>query len=344
MEYAFQLTPHPNANYRQALVKLGSAEITCMFAALGREVSPQVLSMGGVPFFVVDCPALTGEDLAALSPMSCACLWARREGEALYPLERPTAPYVPVDMAEILKYKGKTNAAFTTLMLNLARAHSAFARQTQPLTVLDPMCGKGTTLYCALSQGMNAVGMDRDRRDLREAMDFVNRYLQMHRFKHSLTQSSRSVLRGAAIPEAVYTLANDRASYQAGDTRTLRFWLGDARQAGQLLRKTPVELLVTDLPYGVQHAPEGGGNPDGRPGRPESFEQLLRRMLPAWREAVRPGGAMALSFNTFTVRRRTLAGWAQEAGWQPLEQPPLNDLAHDVEQAVNRDVLICLRS
>ena len=239
-------------------------------------------------------------------------------------------------MAEVLKYKGKTNAAFTMLMLNLARAESAFAREKRPLTVLDPMCGKGTTLYCALEQGMNAVGIDRDRKDLKEAMDFVNRSLQMQRVKHSLAQSSRSVPKGSAVPEAVYTLADTKEHYQAGDTRTLRFLLSDTCQAGALLRKEPVELLVADLPYGIQHAPENGG-------RPESIEQLMKRALPSWREAVKPGGVMAVSFNSYTLPKKHLAQWAFNAGWEPLTVSPLDDLEHYVEQAVNRDLLLCLR-
>lgn len=336
MQYAFQLLPHPNVRYQAALEKLGKAELQCMLRALDVFTEPRMESIGGIPFLAFECRELTQKELGWLSYLSGVYLWTRREGEALMALTRPAKCYLPGEMAELLKYKGKTNAAFTSLMLNLARSQSAFAREERPLTVLDPMCGKGTTLYCALAQGMNAVGMDKDRRDLKEAMDFVSRFFQMERIKHSLSQGSRSSPKGPAAPEAVYTLADTREHYQAGDTRTLRFLLGDTRQAGALLRKSPVELLVADLPYGVQHAPEDGG-------RTESFAQLLRGALPAWREAVRPGGAMALSFNRYTLSKSRLSEWAQEAGWLPLLEAPLDDLEHYVEQAVNRDVLLCRR-
>lgn len=336
MQYAFQLLPHPNVRYQSALEKLGKAELQCMLLALDIFTQPQVELIGGIPFLTFECPALHTQALEQLSSLSCVYLWTRREGEALIPFKRPRERYLSEDMAEVLKYKGKTNAAFTSLMLNLARSQSAFFNEERPLTVLDPMCGKGTTLYCALAQGMHAVGMDRDRKDLKEAMDFVNRSLQNQRIKYSLFQGSRSVPKGPAVPEAAYTLADTREHYQAGDTRTLRFLLGDTRQVGTLLRKTPADLLVADLPYGVQHAPENGG-------RPESFETLLRKALPVWREAVRPGGAMALSFNSYTLAKRQLSLWAQEAGWLPKHEAPLDDLEHYVEQAVNRDVLVCYR-
>lgn len=336
MQYAFQLMPHPNVRYQAALAKLGKAELVRMLHALGHEIIPTIEQIGGTDFFIFDSPELSQEELSFLAPLSCTYLWARREGAALLPLTRPGEKYLPGEMAEVLKYKGKINAAFTMLMLNLARAESAFAREKRPLTVLDPMCGKGTTLYCALEQGMNAVGIDRDRKDLKEAMDFVNRSLQMQRVKHSLAQSSRSVPKGSAVPEAVYTLADTKEHYQAGDTRTLRFLLSDTCQAGALLRKEPVELLVADLPYGIQHAPENGG-------KPESFEQLMKRALPSWREAVKPGGVMAVSFNSYTLPKKHLAQWALHAGWEPLTASPLDDLEHYVEQAVNRDLLLCLR-
>lgn len=336
MQYAFQLLPHPNVRYQSALEKLGKAELQCMLLALGIFTQPQVELIGGIPFLTFESPTLHTQALEQLSSLSCVYLWTQQEGEALIPFKRPRGRYLAEDMAEVLKYKGKTNAAFTSLMLNLARSQSDFFDEKRPLTVLDPMCGKGTTLYCALAQGMNAVGLDRDRKDLKEAMDFVNRSLQNQRIKYSLFQGSCSVPKGPAVPEATYTLADTKEHYQAGDTRTLRFLLGDTRQVGILLRKTPAELLVADLPYGVQHAPENGG-------RPESFETLLRKALPAWREAVRPGGAMALSFNSYTLTKRQLSLWAQEAGWLPKNEAPLDDLEHYVEQAVNRDVLVCYR-
>ena len=172
MQYAFQILPHPNVRYQDALKKLGGAELTQMLHALGHDITWMVENIGGTDFFIFDSPELSEEELAYLAPMSSTYLWVCRTGKMLTPLARRTEKYLPGEMSEVLKYKGKTNAAFTALMLNLARAESPLGREKRPLTVLDPMCGKGTTLYCALEQGMNAVGVDRDRKDLKEARKY----------------------------------------------------------------------------------------------------------------------------------------------------------------------------
>ena len=52
------------------------------------------------------------------------------------------------DLSGVLKYKGKTNEMFTGMLVNLAVFSSEYAKWfDRPLQVLDPMCGRGTTLF-----------------------------------------------------------------------------------------------------------------------------------------------------------------------------------------------------
>lgn len=143
------------------------------------------------------------------------------------------------------------------MMMNCARAASDFALAEQPLTVLDPMCGKCTTGFVALQNGMNAVCLDIDRKDLKEAADYFSNYLQFHRLKHRLAQSSRT-LQKTAVPIAEYTFSDTKEHFAADDVRTLMLAEGDSGLVGDLLKKRPADLLVCDLPYGVQHAPQNG--------------------------------------------------------------------------------------
>ena len=39
MQYAFQIMPHPNVRYQDALKKLGGAELTQMLHALGHDIN-----------------------------------------------------------------------------------------------------------------------------------------------------------------------------------------------------------------------------------------------------------------------------------------------------------------
>lgn len=332
MIYCFQLLPHANIRYQESLEQLGKAELSCMLSALSISADVQLTHLGGAPFLTFNVPELTASQLYALSGHSALSFLAQQEGELLRPLSRPDRDYLPRDLAEVLKYKGKTSAVFTRMMTNLALAASRFFQQEKPVTVLDPLCGRGTTCFTALQCGMNAVGLDVDRRDLKEAADYFSRYLQYHKLKHKLDQGSRTA-KGQSVPDALYTLADTKEHYQAGNVRTLRLLLGDTGLTGPLLRKTPADILVADLPYGIQHAPQ-----DGR--KPESFAGMLRRVLPSWKEALRAGGGMAISFNTLTLPRKTLVEIISSAGFEVLDEAPFGPMEHFVEQAVVRDVVV----
>lgn len=335
MNYCFQLLPHANIRYQESLITLGQAELSCMLEALQIHTEVTVAPIGGVPFLCFDAPELTPAQLAALSAHSALMLLCVREGELLRPLNKADTDYLPRDLAEVLKYKGKTSAVFTHMMINLALSVTR-GKGDKPLTVLDPLCGRGTTCFVALQQGMNAVGVDVDRRDLKEAADYFSRYLQYHRLKHRLDQGSRTA-KGHSVPDALYTLADTKEHFQAGDTRSLRLLLGDTGLTGLLLKKSPADLLVADLPYGVQHAPQ-----DGR--RPENFAGMLRRVLPSWKDALRSGAGMAISFNTHTLPRQQLAELVAAAGFEVMTEAPYASFEHFVEQAVNRDVLVARKN
>lgn len=333
MQFCLQLAPHANICYRDAQVKLGQAELTCLLCALSLPAETQVTTIGGVPCLTFSANALTPEALALLGTHSTRLmLFECVDGGLLRPLDWGRTAYLPDDLSEILKYKGKTSAAFTHMMMNCARAASDFALAEQPLTVLDPMCGKCTTGFVALQNGMNAVCLDIDRKDLKEAADYFSNYLQFHRLKHRLAQSSRT-LQKTAVPIAEYTFSDTKEHFAADDVRTLMLAEGDSGLVGDLLKKRPADLLVCDLPYGVQHAPQNGK-------KAENFPKLLERILPAWRRALKPGGAAAISFNTLTLRKDTLLTLLQNAGFTPLTEPPYDDFSHFVEQAVHRDFIV----
>ncbi|MBQ7849241.1 MAG: hypothetical protein IJ343_05910 [Clostridia bacterium] len=336
MLFCFQLTPHANIRYREAQQKLGQAELQCLLGGLGLSCPVGHEVIGGVSFLTFEADALTPEQLSAVSRHSAALMICERHGEMLRPLEKVSHSYLTEDLAEVLKYKGKTSAVFTRMMLNCAHAASDFFASDEPLTVLDPMCGKGTTCFVALQQGMNAAGVDVDRRDLKEAADYFEKHLQFHRLKHRLDQNSRTV-RKHAVPTAIYEIADTKEHFKEGDTRTLSFFLADTGLTGELMKKQPAHLIVSDLPYGVQHAPQ-----EGR--RTESFTQLMKRVLPSWHAAIRPGGALALSFNTLTLKKDALAQLLAESGFTPLTEAPYDDFEHFVEQAVHRDFIVARRS
>ncbi len=250
----------------------------------------------------------------------------------LRPLARPIPGALPDELPHVLKYKGKTNADFTYMMLHCAKATSAFARAQHPLCVLDPMCGKGTTLLCALCEDHNALGVECDAKALRELEGYLERALKLHRIKHKRTGGALTLPKGESAKWTEYAIAPDAQRMKA-DARTLRLIYGDAGQLDCLTPKACCHLIVSDLPYGVQHAPKEGHGVS-------SLMRLMQRVLPGCAHALKPGGAAAFSFNRNTLRRAELSQAMQSVGLTVLTEPPYDDFSHWVEQAVDRDVVI----
>jgi len=100
----------------------------------------------------------------------------RVEGDLLAPLELSRWDQLDSDLVSIQKYAGKTNEAFTKLLLNVTLAASAFKAERRALSVLDPLCGRGTTLNQALMYGFHATGVELDKKDFEAYALFIQRW------------------------------------------------------------------------------------------------------------------------------------------------------------------------
>ena len=335
MRYALLLKPHANVRYRQSLQKLAMIELKCMLSAWGMEnVEPQWQMLCGEPFLVFDTDDMTTEAWREISRHSAVCLAAElMENGQLRPIERNVQSLLPDDLPHVLKYKGKTNADFTYMMLHCAKAASAFAHEEGPLRVLDPMCGKATTLFCAMCEGNDAVGVETDMKSLQEASTYYTRFLKLHMLKHRVKESSHTLSKGGNAHLITYEAAADAQSMKEGRSIHLDLFNGDAARLSEMVKPGSCHLIVSDLPYGVQHAPrENGGM--------SALGRLVARVAPGCVKALKKGGALAFSFNLNTLRRKEVEKILSDAGLEVLAQPPYDDFSHWVEQAVDRDVVI----
>ena len=319
MRYTMLLWPHANARYQVETEKLARAELEVMLSRLGVEYTWEEGGLDGLPALGFAARALAPAEAAVLARHSLLyALFERREDGALLPLFGREAPRVGADLAGILKYKGKTNETFTQLLVNLAWLAGKMPEKAH---LLDPMCGRGTTLFVALNFGWDATGSDVDRAALREAEQFFRRYLEYHRFKHA-TQRGSLTLRGKkSAPYTSFALP----------AVALRLAEVDAARVREAYGQGKFDVLCTDLPYGVQH---GANMP---------LEALLRLALPAWAETLKHGAAMALSFNAQTLPARKVRALLAGAGLRVLEGGPYDHFEHWVEQAVTRDVAVAVR-
>ena len=336
MVYSFELIKHANIRYRDSLPALACCELFSMLFSLGIQCEISLEQAGGSRFLSFDCRSLSDPELSYLSGHSAVVFMAEKHNELLKPLSAASPAYLPDDLPEILKYKGKTSVTFTRMMINTAAALSSYDPQSQPLTFFDPLCGKGTGCFCALTAGINAVGLDIDKKDIREASDYFSRYLQFHKLKHEMKSRSET-FSGHAVPVAFFSFAPDRNRYHSGDTRSLLLACADTFNSPALFRKQKAHIIVTDLPYGIQHAPQSGA-------KPEPLRQFLKRVLPSWKQSLHPGGVLAVSFNTLTLPADDVRHALIASGFKLPKNDLFNHLSHEVEHAVVRDVVFALNT
>lgn len=329
MIYAFLLYPHANIRYRQSLLQLAVQELSMTLSALGREAEVVPQKMGGAMFLTFEAAKLTERDMRMLSQLASVYMLFEMEDGKLTTLERTHPNYVGEDLPALLKYKGKTNEMFTDTMLTMALAASAFMPvHDSQLVVCDPMAGRGTTLMLALRRGYHGVGIEIGKADVKEAADYMTRYLEFHRIKYKRTDSALTVRGQVGGRENKFVFSDSAEHFKDGDTRTLRLICGDTREAEALLKPNSVHLMVTDAPYGVQK---------GTAGRQDSIGGTIAAALPGWFDVLKSGGVLAMSFNTHVTRREGLVRLFEKAGFEIVQTA---NLEHWVEQAISRDVIL----
>ena len=329
MTYAFLLYPHANVRYRQSLLQLAAQELAMTLTALGREAEVTPKEMGGATFLTFEAAKLTERDMRMLSQLASVYMLFSMEDGRLTPIARTHPNYVGEDLPALLKYKGKTNEMFTDTMLTMALAASAFMPvHDSQLVVCDPMAGRGTTLMLALRRGYHGVGLEIGKADVKEAADYMTRYLEFHRIKYKRTDSALTVRGQVGGRENKFVFSDSAEHFKAGDTRTLRLICGDTREAAALLKPNSVHLMVTDAPYGVQK---------GTAGRQDSIGGTIAAGLPGGHSVLKPGGVLAISFNTHVTKRDALIRLMEKAGFEAVQTA---NLEHWVEQAISRDVIL----
>jgi Putative RNA methylase family UPF0020 len=338
--YALLLLPSANRVYADAAVDLTVAELEVFNATVldGRLAGTAPDTIGGVPYVTFTAAELTKRDLAYLSNASAAYALFERQGELLRPVELTPLDQFDDDLITIQKYPGKTNEQFTKLLLNvtLLSSDSATSMLERKLRVLDPLCGRGTTLNQVLTYGYDAAGLDLDGKDFQAYVGFLKTYLKRKRIKHQILEDGPVRRERKVVAKRLrITLGASKESYRAGDTLSLDVVNADTIAAPEFFKKDSFDAVVADAPYGVQH-----GSTTGPKGLRRSPLDLLAEAAPGWATLMRPGAALGISWNTFVARREDAAAALTAAGLVVLDDGPYGRLRHRVDQAITRDILV----
>ncbi len=343
--WALLVRPSTNRVYDGAAPALLRAELAVLSAEVlgGALGDPRTTEQAGLPYVTFTGPAHDPTVRAHLARLSSAYALFGLDGSQADPVLRPAVLPVPAglddDLLTIQKYAGKTNEAFTALLLNLTLWASAFggAAVEGGLTVLDPMCGRGTTLNRALWLGHHGLGVEIDGKDVQAYDGFLRTWLRRKHLKHEvenvpLRRDGRVLGRRLEV-----ALARDKERWKAGERLTLRVLEADTVATGELLGRDAAHVVVTDAPYGVRHGSHARG-PGG--GKERSPLRLLEAALPGWLRVLRPGGAVGLAWNTRVAPREDAIAVLASAGLEPLDHGPWRELGHRVDASVQRDVLV----
>ena len=332
MKYTMLLWPHSNVRYQNETLKLAAGELRIMLDACGHAAEILPCEEINMPALIIDTQTeLEPRVLDAIAGHSLLYgLFELRADGAMKPLLGREKAYVGADLPGILKYKGKTNELFLQMLVNVALySGKYYDHADERIELLDPMCGRGTTLFIGANRGWNTTGGDVDKNDLREAENFLKRYFEYHRMKHLMKRTSRTAGAGKSVPIVQFTFADTPQRFKAGETCMLQLANMDAAKVRDVFGKNRFHIIACDLPYGVQHGAVGG-----------TPAQLLERMLPAWRASLKCGGTVAVSFNAQTLKRDTVLELMEKAGLEPMRGGAYDAFEHWVEQAVTRDIAV----
>lgn len=329
-DYLILLAPSANRVYADQAARLTGAELAIL---LRQEAPLERVTLAGVDYL-----ALTTDDPGDLAPLgfgSAALALYRRDGDHLLPLplERPDA--FDDDLVTIPKYSGKTNEQFTRLLINVTLAARPAAQAERPRrpSILDPLCGRGTTLSTGLTLGYDVNGVELDAASFEAYAAFLRTYLRRKRIKHSLEVNPvrRDGRHLGSRLEATVTIRPDRQF-------KITVFSGDTRQSAVLYGKRRFDAVITDAPYGVAH-----GSHSGPRSRDRSAATLLAEAIPVWSEQLRPGGALGLAWNTYGLSRPDLTAIATGAGLTPVDHGPYAELGHRVDSSIHRDVFVAVK-
>jgi hypothetical protein len=341
VRYAFLVLPAFNRVYGESAVRLSTSELA-VFGERSLEGRLQEIAestIAGLPYVTFAADDLTADDLGLLANLSSLYALYGREGELLRPIAARPLDRFSSDLVTILKYAGKTNEHFTRLLLNVTLLSRAAPRALLScrLAVLDPMCGRGTTLNQALQYGCDVAGVEIEGKDFDAYSEFIQTWLKNKRFKHEaavsgLARSGEQIGRRLDV-----RFAPNKEAFKAGEVTRVTFINADTRKAREFLRAGSFDALVTDLPYGVQH---GSHQADALSRRPL---ELLRAAVPVWKELLAEGGALGMSWNTYVARREDLVELLAGHGLEVMSSAPFLGFRHRVDQAIIRDLVVARR-
>ncbi|MDX2470554.1 MAG: hypothetical protein QNL04_08255 [SAR324 cluster bacterium] len=310
--------------YFNDYIAVSKAELSWVLSSCGLVSTDFThVKIGEMDFFHLD---LAADQEATVMPklvrLSFVAGIFERKDNSLLPLDLNPNFALHEDFIYGAKFKGKTNETLTQLLVNIGLAAIDYNKINE-VKLLDPMCGRGTTMLWALNYGCQAKGIEQEETVLNDVRQMIKKWTKIHRQKHHLHEGSI----GAKIGKK----GNEKFIDLTVNGCTMRVINGDSTQANRLLKNEKFHMLVTDLPYGVQHFTTA---------KTRNPTEVLKACASDWCNSLKPGGVMVMSFNNYIPKREELIEVFSE---QPLEVLDFT-APHRMSESIVRDILVLKKS
>lgn len=344
VQYLILRYPGHNRVYFDQAEKLALSELQICTNKITQEIfEVETNILGGISYlsFKLDSE-LTTEDLKLISRLSFFFALFQKKGDALIPISPILYESIPSKISNILKYPGKTNELFTKMMVNVAMLSSHFSLE-ESIQLLDPVAGRGTTLFESLVYGFDSFGVEQESKSVHESLVFMRRFLKNERYKHQKTERQIS---GKNKSEAVYLNEIDFAKSKEDfkNENRLKFGMvqGDTRLADKYFKKNSFHLIVGDLPYGIGH----GNNTqlDQSGSKTRNPYELIKQSITVWNNLLKKGGVICLAWNSFVLNKNRIAELLDQNGLSICDSEPYTQFEHMVDQSIKRDIIVALKS
>ncbi len=305
---ALQVSPETKGAYFADALKVAEAELRFCFPSVNLTIS----HAGDLTFFVVETSLVVLPQLLRLSFVQGAYEVLEN---GLLPLSHTADFQLHPDFVFGSKFKGKTNERLTQLLFSLGLAQLA---DKAPIKVLDPMCGRATTLLWAMRYGLQARGIEIDTNAIGDVQRTVKKWTKIHRQKHQMRDGFIGKANKKGLGKYLdFTIEN-------ADFRMVQ---GDGSQPLESYKKEKFDLIISDLPYGVQHfASDTDRNPLA----------LIASSVVGWHQVLKQHGVVVIAYNSNNPKRDKVVNCFVEAGFHVLA----TDFSHRMSESIVRDIII----
>lgn len=336
-KYAILKNPGHNRVYYKESRELSLSEIAIAAESLSCDCTNiQNEIIQGTPYCTFNTSsALSKDDINIISRLSFLFVLFEIKGQdeivSFIPIKKNHLPFVDEKITTVLKYKGKTNELFTKMMINIAWLVCETKRCD---SLLDPMCGKGTTLFEGMVCGLNVCGIEMSKQSAHDGSVFIKKYFEHERYKHTTQKRTISNSSKKSIGKGIEFEYGNKDDFKNKTAKKIEIIEGDAPLANMYYKKNSFDIIVCDLPYGVQHSNKNSNTKD----KSRSPLELLKRCLPSWQSVLKKDGAIVFAFNTHVLKKQEALLLLESAGFLALYKHINFD--HFVDSSIQRDIII----